>query len=124
MNEVIIQNLWNFNLGSQENMKVPICIFKGFQQRNRQDSQNLNNDTYCRLPVILLKLVVEMKGTLMLVYFQIIMMMIIARASIILKKLLNSSEKRTSFNHIYQIMFLNLQLLGLVMLVILCTFQI
>ena len=52
MKEVNNQNLWNFELGSHENMNVPIWIFIGFQQRDRQDSQNLNNDTFCRLPVV------------------------------------------------------------------------
>ena len=40
-----------FELGSQETMNVPIWIIIGFQQRDRQDSQNLNKDTFCRLPV-------------------------------------------------------------------------
>ena len=31
-------------------MNVPIWINIGFQQRDRQDSQNLNNDTFFRLP--------------------------------------------------------------------------
>ena len=52
MKEVNNRNVWNFELGSQENMNVPIWIFIGFQQRDRQDSQNLNNDTFCRLPVV------------------------------------------------------------------------
>ena len=52
MKEVNNQNPWNFELGSQENMTVPIWIIIGFQQQDRQDSQNLNNDTFCRLPVI------------------------------------------------------------------------
>ena len=52
MKEVINQNLWNFELGSQESMNVPIWIIIGFQQQDRQDSQNLNIDTFCRLPVI------------------------------------------------------------------------
>ena len=51
MKEVKIQNLWNFELGSQENMKFPIRILIGFQQQDRQNNQNLNNDTFCRLPV-------------------------------------------------------------------------
>ena len=51
MKEVKNQNLWDFELGSQENMNVLIWIIVGFQQRSRQDSQNLNNDTFCRLPV-------------------------------------------------------------------------
>ena len=52
MKEVNNQNLWKFELGSQENMNVPIWIIIGFQQQDRQDSQNLNNDTFCRLPVV------------------------------------------------------------------------
>ena len=52
MKEVNNQNLWNFELGSHENMNVPIWIIIGFQQRDRQDSQNLNNDNFCRLPVV------------------------------------------------------------------------
>ena len=52
MKQVNNQNLWNFELGSQENMNVHIWIIIGFQQQDRQDSQNLNNDTFCRLPVV------------------------------------------------------------------------
>ena len=51
MKEVINQNLWIFELGSQESMNVSIWIFKGFQQRDRQDSENLNNDSFCRSSV-------------------------------------------------------------------------
>ena len=39
-------------MGSQECMNVPIWIIIRFQQRDRQDSQNLNNDTSCRLHVV------------------------------------------------------------------------
>ena len=52
LKELNNQNLWNFELGSHENMNVPIWIVIKFQQRDRQDSQNLNNDTFCRLPVV------------------------------------------------------------------------
>ena len=52
MKDVNNQNVWIFELGSHENMNVPIWIIIGFQQRDRQDSQNLNNDTFCRLPVV------------------------------------------------------------------------
>ena len=45
------QNLKNFELGSQESKNVPFSIMIRFQQRNRQDSQNLNYDTFCGLPV-------------------------------------------------------------------------
>ena len=37
MKEVNNQTLWNFELGSQENMNVPIWIIIAFQQQNRQD---------------------------------------------------------------------------------------
>ena len=50
MKEVNNQNLWN-ELGSLENMNVPIWIIIGFQQQDGQDSQNLKNDTFCKLPV-------------------------------------------------------------------------
>ena len=55
MKEVNNQNLWNFELGSHENMNMPIWIIIGFQQRDgrdRQESQNLKIDTFCRLPVV------------------------------------------------------------------------
>ena len=51
MKEVKNQNLWNFELGSQESMNVTIRNIIGFQQRDRQDSQNLDNHSFCRLPV-------------------------------------------------------------------------
>ena len=52
MKEVNNQDLWNLELGSQESMNVPPWIIIGFHQRDRQDSQNLNNDTFCRLTVV------------------------------------------------------------------------
>ena len=51
MKELNTQNLWNFELGKQEGMNVPIWITIGFQQRTRQNSQNENNDTFYRPPV-------------------------------------------------------------------------
>ena len=53
MKEVNNQNLWNFELGSQESMNVPVWIIIGFQQRDRQDSQNLDIDTFSSLPVVI-----------------------------------------------------------------------
>ena len=38
-------------MGSQERMKDPTWIIIGFQQRDGEDSQKLNNHTFCRLPV-------------------------------------------------------------------------
>ena len=48
MKEVNTQNLWSFELGTQEGLNVPIWIFVAFQQSDRQNNQNLNNDTFYR----------------------------------------------------------------------------
>ena len=51
MKEVDNQNSRTFEFETQEGINVPIWIIVGFQQRNRQDSQNINNDTFYRPPV-------------------------------------------------------------------------
>ena len=51
MKEVNTQNLWTFELGTQEGINVPRWIILGVEIRERQDSQHLNNDTFCRPPV-------------------------------------------------------------------------
>ena len=48
MKEVNTQNLWTFEIGTQEGINVPIWIFVAFQQNDRQNDQNLNNDTFYR----------------------------------------------------------------------------
>ena len=48
MKEVNTQNLWTFELGTQEGINVPILIFVAFQQNDRQKNQNLNIDTFYR----------------------------------------------------------------------------
>ena len=55
------QNLWKFELGNQESMNVPYWTIKGFQQRDRQNSQNLNNDTFCRLPITSCQCIISAK---------------------------------------------------------------
>ena len=52
LKEVITQNLWTFELGTQEGINVPILIYVGFQQNDRQHDQSLSNDTFVRRPVI------------------------------------------------------------------------
>ena len=52
MKEVNTQNFWTFELGTQEGINIPTWIFVAFQQNDRQHDQNLNNDTFIRLPVI------------------------------------------------------------------------
>ena len=38
-------------MGSQGSMNVPVWNLIGFQQRERQDTQKLSKDSFCRLPV-------------------------------------------------------------------------
>ena len=51
MKEVNTQNLWIFEIGTQEGINVPIWIIIGIQQQTRQNSQNENNHTFYRPPV-------------------------------------------------------------------------
>ena len=51
MKEEKNQNHWSFELGSQENVNIAVWVFIGFQQRDRQNSHDLNNDMFCSLPV-------------------------------------------------------------------------
>ena len=58
MKEVNTQNFWTFQLGAQEGINIPTWIFVTFQQNDRQHDQNLNNDTFIRLPVISAQVVI------------------------------------------------------------------
>ena len=58
MKEVNTQNFWTFELGTQEGINIPTWIFVAFQQNDRQYEQNLNNDTFVRLPVISAQVVI------------------------------------------------------------------
>ena len=58
MKEVNTQNFWTFELGAQEGINIPTFIFVAFQQNDRQHDQNLNNDTFVRLPVISAQVVI------------------------------------------------------------------
>ena len=49
--EVNTQNLWSFELGTQEGVNFPLCNIVGFQQSDRQHDPNLNKDTFYRPPV-------------------------------------------------------------------------
>ena len=51
MKEVNIQNFVTFEIGKQEGINVPIWINVHLQQRSRQDSQNINKDTFYKPPV-------------------------------------------------------------------------
>ena len=69
MKEVNNQNLWNFQLGCHENMNVPFWIIIGIQQRDRQDSQSLNNDPFFGYLLLVLNVLLERKSIPMLVYY-------------------------------------------------------
>ena len=58
MKAVNTQNFWTFELGTQEGINIPIWIFVHFKQNDRQHDQNLNNDTFVRLPVISTQVVI------------------------------------------------------------------
>ena len=58
MKEVNTQNFWTFELGTQEGIIMPTWILVAFQQNDRQNDQNLNNDTFVRLPVISAQVVI------------------------------------------------------------------
>ena len=58
MKEVNTQNFWIFELRTQEGFNIPTWIFVAFQQNDRQHDQNLNNDTFVRLPVISAQVVI------------------------------------------------------------------
>ena len=51
MKEVNTQIFWTFELGTQEGINVPMWVYVAFQQHDRQHGQNLNNDTFYRMPV-------------------------------------------------------------------------
>ena len=51
MTEVKTQTLQTFELQSQEGINISKWIIVGFQQRDRQESQKFNNDTFYRPPV-------------------------------------------------------------------------
>ena len=56
--EVNTQSFWTFELGTQEGINIPTWVFVAFQQNDRQHDQNLNNDTFVRLPVISAQVVI------------------------------------------------------------------
>ena len=61
MNEVNTKYLWTFELGTQGGVNVPILVIYGFQQKERQDSQNLAIDTFYRPPVTSCQCVIGME---------------------------------------------------------------
>ena len=58
MKEVNTQKFWNIEVWTQEGVNVPIWIYVVFQQSDRQHDQNLNNDTFYRMPVVSAQVVI------------------------------------------------------------------
>ena len=58
MKEVNTQNFCTFELGTREGINIPTWIFVVFQQNDRKHDQNLNNDTFVRLPLISAQVVI------------------------------------------------------------------
>ena len=48
----------DLRIGTQEGINIPVWIFVAFQQNDRQNDQNLSNDTFVRLPVISAQVVI------------------------------------------------------------------
>ena len=51
MKEVNTQKFWTFELGTQEEINKPVWVFVIFRQSDREHDQNLNNETFNRMPV-------------------------------------------------------------------------
>ena len=51
MKKMKTQNFSTFEIGVREGINVPIWIYVVFQQSDRQHNQNLNNDTFYRMPI-------------------------------------------------------------------------
>ena len=51
MKEVKTRHFWTFELGTQKGIDFPIWVIVGFQQRDRQNLQNLNENGSYRPPV-------------------------------------------------------------------------
>ena len=67
MKEVKNQNLWNFELGSQESMNVPIYKSIEIQQLDGQDTRILNYDFFVGCLLTALIVLSRRKSILLLV---------------------------------------------------------
>ena len=123
MKEVTTQNLWNFELGFQEGVNVPIWIYVAFQQNDRQHDQNLYNDTFVRLPFISAQVIVGTEkypdSAFLINYNDDDYSQGYAQK----KKLLKRLQKITFFNRIYLKKILR-RLMMLMLLVIIYTLSI
>ena len=79
MKGINTQNLWTFDLGTKEGINTPVWVIVGFQQRDRQDSQKLNNDRFYRPPETITQCIIVKEKILSMQYYKIVMMMIIVK---------------------------------------------
>ena len=56
----------DLELSSQESMNAPICIIVGFQQKDRQDSQNLKKDKFLECQLLVFNVLLGRKILLIL----------------------------------------------------------
>ena len=59
MKEVNTRKFRTFQWGTHEGINVPIWAIVGVQQRDRQDSQNLDSDIFYRPPVACAQCIIE-----------------------------------------------------------------
>ena len=67
--EVNTQNLWSFEFGTPERVNVPLWVLIDFTKRERQDSQNLANDTFYRPPVTSAQCIIGKEKILTLLFY-------------------------------------------------------
>ena len=67
MKEVNAKSLWTFELGAGSGIDVPISIIVRFQQRDRDNSAKLNNNTFYRPLVSSAKCITGTESILVLV---------------------------------------------------------
>ena len=65
MKEVNNQNLWNFELRSQENMNTPVWLNIGFQQQDGQTARNQKMILFVDYLLLVLNMLLERKNILM-----------------------------------------------------------
>ena len=125
MKEVDNQNLWTFELASQESMNVPIWIIIGLQQQDRHASQDLTKYTFCRLPITSAQcFTVPEKNPDASIFLNYDDDDDYNQGYGQIKEAFKSLTKMISFKHMCQIMISDLQMLDLMMLVIIFTLSI
>ena len=69
MKELNTQNIWSFELGTQEGINIPIWLYIVLQQSDWQHDQNLYNHTFVGLQVISAQVVIGTGKILTVVFY-------------------------------------------------------